>query len=80
MQGAVPRTEINRDTYAAVCHLHNTHAKISCGSRTSFLEHLAALCVGGLRFIGGDMNMALWGVIIELARRGVELHLCAVHA
>ena len=33
-----------------------------------------------MRFIGGDMNMGLWGVIPELARRGVELHLCAVHA
>ena len=68
------------ETYVAVCHLHNTHAKISCGSRTAFWEHLTSLCVGGVRFIGGDMNMGLWGVIPELGRRGVELHLCAVHA
>ena len=50
------------------------------GTRTSFWEHLAALCVGGVRFSGGGMSMGLWGVIPELARRGVELHLCAVHA
>ena len=30
--------------------------------------------------MGGDMNMAFWGAIPELGRRGVELHLCAVHA
>ena len=68
------------ETTVVVCHLHNRHAKIICGSRTQFWEQLAALCVGGVRFIGGDMNMALWGAIPELGRRGVELHLCAVHA
>ena len=26
------------------------------------------------------MNIGLWAVIPELGRRGVELHLCAVHA
>jgi hypothetical protein len=68
------------ETSVAVCHLYKLHAKIACGTRTSFWQHLTALCVGGVRFIGGDMNMGLRSVIPELGRRGVELHLCAIQA
>ena len=41
---------------------------------------MAELCVGGARIVGLDANMALFGAIPEMKERGVDMHLCAVHA
>ncbi len=80
MQGAVPRPKINRigdvrglppTQHTCKDQLRQPHSLL--GASDSALRWRKAV-------IGGDMNMGLGGAIPELRRRGLELHLCAVHA
>ena len=63
-----------------VGHLHNELAKVPKSPHLKdFWDRLAHLCVGGGRVIGMDANMAVFGVMPELAKRGVGLTLLAHH-
>ena len=61
-------------------NLHNEHAKVGGLPRQGLHDSLAECCAGGVRIVAGDMNMACWGLVPELADRGVELHPIANHA
>ena len=67
------------EAFVAVFHEHNTHAKVNGEPRRGLYDSLAECCAGGCRIIAGDMNMAFWGLIREMADRGMELRLVANH-
>ena len=67
-------------TVVVVGHLHREAAKKNCDTRKRFFDELARLCVGGARLFGADANMAVFGILPEMAQRGVEMHLCCIHA
>ena len=69
-----------REIVVCVGHLHRRIAKTQCPERKNFWDQLAVLCVGGARIVGLDANMALFGAKPEISERGVDMHLCAVHA
>ena len=48
--------------------------------RKQFWDLLAELCVGGVRNVGLDANMAVFGIIQEMAKGGIDVHLCSIHA
>ena len=59
-----------------VGHLHNELANIPNSPKCNeFWNKLADFCAGGGRVIGMDANMSMFGVIPEMARRGVDLTL-----
>ncbi|MCP4240310.1 MAG: hypothetical protein GY772_07075, partial [bacterium] len=62
-----------------VGHLHNSEAKRECEARNSYFDRLAQFCAGGARLLGMDLNMALFGLVEELGRRGVGCTLVSHH-
>ena len=71
-------------TRVIVGHLHNELAKkTKAVEMVQFWNKLAHLCAGGGRgegrLIGMDANMAMFGVIPEMAKRGVGLTLLCHH-
>ena len=71
-------------TNVIVGHLHNELAKTTKAEEMNkFWNRLAHLCAGGGggegRLIGMDANMAMFGVIPEMAKRGVGLTLLCHH-
>ena len=63
-----------------VGHLHNELAKKKDAFELKkFWNKLADLCAGGGRLIGADMNMAMFGVLPEMHKRGVGISLLAHH-
>lgn len=63
-----------------VFHLHHEHAKENGQHRKSFYEKLTEYCAGGTRLIAGDANLAVFGMVPEMRKRGVQLTLAAVHS
>ena len=60
--------------------LHNTEAKkTNAPGYTAFFDALADLCAGGGRIVGADLNMAAYGAVNEMAKRGVGLTLLSHH-
>ena len=70
----------SKETRMAVFHLHNDHAQRNGEPRQGLYKSLVECCPGGVRILAGDLDMAFWGLIPEMAERGVELHLIANHA
>ncbi|MCP4240518.1 MAG: hypothetical protein GY772_08135, partial [bacterium] len=62
-----------------VGHLHNSEAKRECDARNRYFERLAQFCAGGARLLGMDLNMAIFGLVEELGRRGVGCTLVSHH-
>ena len=52
-----------RDIVVCVGHLSRFKAKEDVPVRTAFGDQLAALCVGGARLFGSDLNMSVCGTI-----------------
>ena len=67
------------EAFVAVFHSDHTQAKFKGEPLRGRYDSLSEGCAGGCRIIAGDMNMAFWGLIQEMAERGVELRLVANH-
>jgi hypothetical protein len=68
------RTNISTGNEIVVCvgHLHRETAPKKDGpNRKAFWDQLAVLCVGGARSVCLDANMAVFGVLEEMATRRV---------
>jgi len=67
------RKSMSTGNEIVVCvgHLHRETAKNNGPKRKAFWDQLAVLCVGGARIVGLDANMAVCGVLEEMATRRV---------
>ncbi|MCP4244986.1 MAG: hypothetical protein GY772_30975, partial [bacterium] len=63
----------------AVGHLHNETAKKDNNERRRFFDAVAECCAGGARILGMDLNMALFGLVPEMAKRHVGVTLISHH-
>ena len=63
----------------AVAHLHNTDAKKNGTARKAFFDKFAELCAGGVRLLAADLNLAMFGLVPEMTKRGVGCTLSAYH-
>ena len=68
------------DIVVCVGHLHRHAAQPEGKDRADVWDQLAVICVGGTRIVGLDANMAVFGVVDEMAKRGIDAHLCSIHA
>jgi len=62
-----------------VGHLHSVDAKKDNDVRRRWFAKLAGFCAGGGRIVALDANMAVFGVVSEMAKWGVGLTLVSHH-